>query len=592
MRERLRSLSFKTVLIMILEILAVFFALSLIGLFILEVSLNFNLSLNFINLFFELCAFIFFVSHIVFFIKKIPLLKQLQQSLFNESYEHKYKNSKSKILLTEKYPFLKNIFELLYINANIGMALTEQIEEINEIKERLYQKEQELSEQTQILFKKENLLLAQRNELKEKEEEIAKYINKVFEQQEREKIIKFIVDSIRSSLDLDKVLEKTVDEIGHLINADRCLIGLYDEQDKKFNLLNEYKSESNLISILDYQNEAFLNKENLYELINRKKPLIINDSEEIGINSNLNPFLALYKIKSYVMIPLFHKNEILGVIIVCQTKSKRIWEEIYIEVLSDIGSQIGIAIKQAYLHKQLKEATHLKSQFLANMSHEFRTPLNAIIGFSEMLLSGNYGELIAKQLEYLNNISISGKHLLRLVGDILDLSKVESGKMQINREKFDAKFIINETISLLSNMANEKDLTIVTNVEKVHICTDIRIFRQIIFNLLSNSIKFTEKGGEIFINSKIKNDKLLTEFIDTGIGIPEKDKDKIFKQFTQLDSSYSRRQEGTGLGLALTKKLIELQDGCIDFESEEDKGSRFWFELPCANISIKEYTNK
>ena len=396
-------LSIKSILIMLSEIIILFVSLYLIGFFILKISSAFNLSADFINLFFEICVFVF-LAHIVFFIRKIPLLKQLQRTLYY--FNHNAGNDNKKVFFIDKYPFIKNICELLYLNSNTGMALSEQLEEINEIKKTLYIKEQELSEQTQILLKKENLLLSQKNKLKEKEEEIAKYINKVFEQQEREKIIKFIVDSIRSSLDLDKVLEKTVDEIGHLINADRCLIGLYDEQDKKFNLLNEYKSESNLISILDYQNEAFLNKENLYELINRKKPLIINDSDEIDINSNLNPFLALYKIKSYVMIPLFHKNEILGVIIVCQTKSKRIWEEIYIEVLSDIGSQIGIAIKQAYLHKQLKEATHLKSQFLANMSHEFRTPLNAIIGFSEMLLSGNYGELMAKQLEYLNNISI------------------------------------------------------------------------------------------------------------------------------------------------------------------------------------------
>lgn len=582
----MRSLSFKTFLIMLLEILAIFFSIYLTGLFIFKISQNFNLSLN---LFLKLCAFTFFTTHIVFIIKKVPLLKQLQSSLCNEN---SYIYNNRKLFLIAKYPFLKNIFELLYINANICKILTEQINEINEIKDRLYKKERELSVQTQILFKKENLLTSQKNELKEKEEEIAKYINTVFEQQEREKIIKFIVDSIRSSLDLDKVLEKTIEEIGHLVNADRCLIGLYDQEEQKINLLNEYKSEPGLISILNYQNETLLNKDNLFELTNKKKPLIVNDLEDSRINSNLNPFLSLYKIKSYVMIPLFHKNELLGVIIVCQTKSKRVWEESYIEVLSDIGSQIGIAIKQAYLHKQLKEATHLKSQFLANMSHEFRTPLNAIIGFSEMLLSGNYGILEPKQLEYLNNISISGKHLLRIVGDILDLSKVESGKMQINCEKFDARFIINETIALLSNIAEEKKIKIITNVEKVDLYTDIRIFRQIIFNLLSNAIKFTEQDGEILINSVISKNKLVTEFIDTGIGIPEKDKDKIFKQFTQVDSSYSRRQEGTGLGLALTKKLVELQDGFIDFESQENMGSRFWFELPCIDNSIKDYIHK
>ncbi|MEI7473631.1 MAG: ATP-binding protein [bacterium] len=511
------------------------------------------------------------------FFKRIPLLKQLQSTI----------NSNK----CNKKNIFTNTLELIYINSRASNELKKEIEALHEVKNRLHRKEQELSEQSQILFKKENLLISQKNGLKEKEEEIAKYINKVFEQQEQEKIIKFIVGIIRESLELDKVLEKTVEEIGRLINADRCLIGIFEESEQKFELLNEYKSEPNLVSILDYQNEARLNKENLYQLVNRKKPIIINDSQKGQVSSNLNPFIELYEIKSYAIIPLIHKKEVLGIIIVCQTKTQREWKENHIELLSDIGSQIGIAIKQAYLHKQLQEATNLKSQFLANMSHEFRTPLNAIIGFSEMLLTGNYGDLTSKQLEYLKNISISGKHLLRLVGDILDLSKVESGKMQLNNERFDAKHIINETIALLSNQASPKDIEIITTIEQVYLYTDIRIFRQIIFNLLSNAIKFTENGGAITINSKLINNKLITEIIDTGIGIPDKDKDKIFKQFTQLDSSYSRKQEGTGLGLALTKKLVELQNGEINFESEEGTGSRFWFELSCIDTPVKEYTN-
>lgn len=529
-------------------------------------------------------------TKLISFINKLPLLEQIRLNLIETKSKHAKKITVFSII---KSFSLKRFISLININNNIESLLKEKTEEIKETKNRLYKKEKELSEQSQILFKKENQLSIQKKEIREKEDEISKYINKVFEQQERTKIIKFIVDSIRESLDLNKVLEKTAAEIGRLINADRCLIGLYDKNNEKFNLLNEYKSESNLVSILDYQTETYLNKKQMKELTQRKRALIENDLNSLSFSSNLKPFLELYKIKSLIIVPLFHKNELLGIIMACQTKTKRNWEQNHIEVISDIGSQIGIAIKQAYLHKQLQEATNLKSQFLANMSHEFRTPLNAIIGFSDMILSGSYGNITTKQYEYINNISISGKHLLRLVNDILDLSKVESGNMNINKEHFDSKFIINETISLLSNLIESKNLQIKTNLDDAYLYTDIRIFRQIIFNLMSNAIKFTEEHGNVTINSNIIDGKdIMVEFIDTGIGIPENEKNKIFKQFTQLDSSYSRKQEGTGLGLALTKKLVELQDGKIGFESEENKGSRFWFKLSCIDTPIEEYSTK
>jgi len=282
---------------------------------------------------------------------------------------------------------------------------------------------------------------------------------------------------------------------------------------------------------------------------------------------------------------VIHKNEILGAIMVHQVHYERVWENTHIEILKDTGSQIAIAVGQAILYTRVQEATKLKSEFLASMSHEFRTPLNAIIGFSDMLLSENFGELNEKQKKFMDNVALSGKHLLRLVNDILDLSKVESGNLALDYEMFDVNFAIFETVSVLKSMAIKKNISIETKFEEnIIINADIGRFKQIMYNLLSNAVKFTEDNGKILINSIFADDNLKIEVIDTGIGISAGNRDKVFQEFRQIDSSYARKQDGTGLGLALSKKLVEMHKGYIDFESEEGKGSKFWFVLPEAKL--------
>lgn len=244
-------------------------------------------------------------------------------------------------------------------------------------------------------------------------------------------------------------------------------------------------------------------------------------------------------------------------------------------------------------NEQLIQANNHKSQFLANMSHELRTPLNAIIGFSEVLQDQMVGELNDKQKRYMNNILSSGRHLLALVNDVLDLSKVEAGKMELHKEPFAPQLVINEVLSQLSPMANSKELVVVAEYadDLDLIMADRGRFRQIMYNLLSNSIKFTPNKGTVTVSGKFSpsylggdSEVFLFAVKDSGIGIPLEHQELIFETFHQVDNSYSRQHQGTGLGLALTRKLIEMHGGTIWVESQPNVGSTFTFQLPRINV--------
>ncbi|MBL7685704.1 MAG: HAMP domain-containing histidine kinase, partial [Deltaproteobacteria bacterium] len=240
-------------------------------------------------------------------------------------------------------------------------------------------------------------------------------------------------------------------------------------------------------------------------------------------------------------------------------------------------------------------------EFLAIMSHELRTPLTAVIGFSELLLEEVVGEINAEQKEYLREVVSNSDHLLSLINSILDLSKIESGKMELNLESFDLSETVRElkgsVLPLLKKKGLQFEVDIPNQIPLIE--ADERKVRQILLNLISNAIKFTSEGGSIvlqiryssnskglWIYPKIKDVeafesgyfKITVE--DTGIGIAEKDLDSIFDPFNQVDSSYTRKYQGTGLGLALTKQFIEMHHGVIWVDSEYEKGSRFTFVIP------------
>ncbi|UGV41407.1 PAS domain S-box protein [Methanococcoides orientis] len=234
---------------------------------------------------------------------------------------------------------------------------------------------------------------------------------------------------------------------------------------------------------------------------------------------------------------------------------------------------------------EAESANRAKSGFLANMSHELRTPLNSVIGFSDILLTESFGPLNKKQLRYANNISKSGRLLLELINDILDLSKVESGKMELYIEEFRISDVIYEVKMVLTPQASDKNIGIVYDIatELKTIKADRTKFKQILFNLVNNAIKFTPENGFVYVNVQPVRDKLQISVRDTGIGIPKEDQDKLFQPFIQLSNFESREQSGTGLGLSIVKRFVEMHGGKIWVESEPGIGSTFIFTIPPNN---------
>ncbi len=234
-------------------------------------------------------------------------------------------------------------------------------------------------------------------------------------------------------------------------------------------------------------------------------------------------------------------------------------------------------------NRRIQEANRLKSEFLANMSHELRTPLNAIIGFSELLHDGRAGPVSIKQKSYVGDVLSSARHLLQLINDVLDLSKVESGKMEFFPEPVDPAKVVNEVCDILRTLTARKRIALRTEIDPqlTEVMLDPAKLKQVLFNYLSNALKFTPEEGRVTIRMRLEGrDDLLLEVEDTGIGIRAEDLPRLFVEFQQLDASASKKYPGTGLGLALTKRIVEAQGGMVGVTSAPGQGSVFSARLP------------
>ena len=268
-------------------------------------------------------------------------------------------------------------------------------------------------------------------------------------------------------------------------------------------------------------------------------------------------------------------------------------EQIILLAIEDITARKQVENALHAAKQAVEAASRAKSEFLANMSHELRTPLNSIIGFSEVLHDQTFGPLTPKQTRYVDNVLTAGQHLLSLINDILDLSKVEAGKMTVEASSFAVRPMLNNALILVKERALKHGLTLSLEAPAdLTVSADERMLKQILFNLLSNAVKFTEPGGRVAVTAERTGDDLCVSVADTGIGIKPDDQERLFTEFEQLDSGYDRMHQGTGLGLALTRKFVELHGGRIWVESEgEGKGTTFRFTLPLIRENCKVPTD-
>jgi signal transduction histidine kinase len=321
-----------------------------------------------------------------------------------------------------------------------------------------------------------------------------------------------------------------------------------------------------------------------------------------------SPFLVIVReagIRSSVAVPLKAHDRVIGVLYVGSREPQRFGEEEQ-QLLSALADQAAIAIENAKLYedvrrhageleakvearttelqevnRELHEASRHKSQFLANMSHELRTPLNAILGYTELIVDNVYGEVPDKIRDVLQRVQNSGRHLLGLINDVLDLSKIEAGQFTLSLSDYSMQQVVQTVVVAVESLAAEKKLTLKVNVppDLPPGKGDERRITQVLLNLVGNAIKFTE-AGEVRIRAMVSDGQFLVAVSDTGPGISEADQQRIFEEFQQGDGSGTRPKGGTGLGLSIAKRIIEMQGGYMWVESTLGKGSTFWFALP------------
>jgi signal transduction histidine kinase len=359
-----------------------------------------------------------------------------------------------------------------------------------------------------------------------------------------------------------------------LSGTDGGAIYEYDEQTQEFNLRGTHQMEEELIHMLQANPPRPGGAGPLGQAATTHEPVQVpNILEEDAYTPRVREVLARVGLRASLAIPLVREDRLIGGLVVRRKTPGEFRTEV-IDLLKTFATQSALAIQNARLFREIEEkskqieaANRHKSEFLANMSHELRTPLNAIIGFSEVLQEKLFGELNEKQAEYTDDILTSGRHLLSLTNEILDLSKIEAGRMELELGKFDLPLTIENARTFIRERATKHGI-------------NLDVINQVLLNLLSNAVKFTPVGGRIEIKARQKDGGVEVAVSDTGIGISPEDQPKIFEEFRQVGTADAQKREGTGLGLTLAKKFVELHGGKIWVTSEVGKGSTFSFTLP------------
>jgi signal transduction histidine kinase/ActR/RegA family two-component response regulator len=394
-------------------------------------------------------------------------------------------------------------------------------------------------------------------------------------------------EAVGSSLDLDEVLDRIVSNAVRLTGTDGGSIMEYDESSDSFHVRAAYGSSPGLLEQL---RAVTIDREST--LVGRtaldRKPLEVADLAQADLDPHLD-ILFRDGWRSVLAVPLLRGDKMVGVLVIRRRSTGSFPSEMS-ELLETFATQSALAIVNARLFRELETKTkeleiagRHKSEFLASMSHELRTPLNAVIGFSEVLLDRMFGEINERQEEYLRDILSSGRHLLELINDILDLSKVEAGQMVLEPSKFEIGSVLEWASALHRERAAAHAITVTIEVaEDVGtIETDERKFRQVVLNLVANAVKFTPDGGNVSVRACRKGTELNVTVTDTGIGVAPEDQERIFESFQQGRRG-APKEEGTGLGLTLCRRFVELFGGRMWLESTPGDGSTFGFSVPYA----------
>jgi GAF domain-containing protein/anti-sigma regulatory factor (Ser/Thr protein kinase) len=393
--------------------------------------------------------------------------------------------------------------------------------------------------------------------------------------------------AVSSTLDLETVLTTIVSRAVELSGLDGGVVFEYDGGAEEF-VQRAMTQTGDALAVARRTTRVRKGEGVLGRTAITLEPIQVADIAVPGAyEGRLKEILIDSGIRAILAVPMVREGRLIGCLGVTRNRPGDFPAET-IELLRTFATQSALAIQNARLFheladksRQLEAASQHKSEFLANMSHELRTPLNAIIGFSEVLAERMFGEVNAKQAEYLQDILESGRHLLSLINDILDLSKIEAGRMELEPADFDLPSAIDNALILVRERATRRGITLGRHIDE-HlglIQGDERKVKQVLLNLLSNALKFTPEGGRIDVRAALREGRAEVSVADTGVGIASEDQAAVFEEFRQVGTA-DKKVEGTGLGLALSKKFVELHGGRIWVKSEPGRGATFTFTLP------------
>jgi signal transduction histidine kinase len=393
--------------------------------------------------------------------------------------------------------------------------------------------------------------------------------------------------AVSSTLDLDTVLTTILTHANQLAGTEAGLISDYDEVTEELRPLAANGFYESIADVL--RRNPFRKGEGVAgQAVAKRQPVQVSDiAIEGAYESRIRDLLIESGFRAVLAVPLIREDQVMGTLVVTRKQPGEFSRQV-VDLLSTFASQSALAIQNARLFLEIEQKSHElqiasqhKSQFLANMSHELRTPLNAILGYTELIVDQIYGKVPEKIRDVLERVQKSGRHLLGLINDVLDLSKIEAGQLTLSLSDYSFQDALQSVVASIESLARGKGLQLSVEVApKLPVGrADERRIVQVLLNLAGNAIKFTD-AGEVKIRVNAVDDTFVVAVSDTGPGIPETQHERIFEEFQQVDGSSTRAKGGTGLGLAIAKKIIELHGGRIRVESVVGKGSTFTFSLP------------